>query len=414
VYSRKPSMPEHVFISRRVSQGRALLRRLRHHDRAVEPVIVVCIAASGCKSRRSTVLAETRNVRCLAPLSSATARYMQCAVPPSRARSLIPVLAQPIDSGSASALQGLDAIFIPTRDRPANVAALLEQIAWFDGPIYILPSGSRRSRCDRSGRLTVLQPDYDSLDLFRHLRTSRHTQTAHYFGWDLPIKRNHALLYACRKRYQRILLMDDDIRGLTPAVVNRATELLQSYIIAGCFVDDFPDTSVVGHLLRQAGCQVSTFLSGSFLFIRPQEAFNFFPQVYNEDWLFMLPHVVDGNACSFGSISQLPFDLLADPEKAKFQEFGEIIAEGLYEMLARDDLGSRFSVECWTEMIQRRRSVLSHLKEVLGASSELRILIDGAVNTNSRIDPYSCIEFIEDWEADRETWNSRVRAALCL
>jgi pimeloyl-ACP methyl ester carboxylesterase len=130
-------------------------------------------------------LAETRNVRCLAPLSSATARYMQCAVPPSRARLLIPVLAQPIDSGSASALQGLDAIFIPTRDRPANVAALLEQIAWFDGPIYILPSGSRRSRCDRSGRLTVLQPDYDSLDLFRHLRTSRHTQTAHYFGWDL-------------------------------------------------------------------------------------------------------------------------------------------------------------------------------------------------------------------------------------
>ena len=39
-----------------------------------------------------------------------------------------------------TAMQSLDAIFIPFRNRFDNVNALLGELEWYQGPIYVMPS----------------------------------------------------------------------------------------------------------------------------------------------------------------------------------------------------------------------------------------------------------------------------------
>src|SRR5436189_164640 len=74
--------------------------------------------------------------------------------------------------------------------------------------------------------------------------------------------------------------------------------------ITGCLVNGFPDTSVIGHIEQKNGNPYYPFLSGNFLFINPYEAEGFFPLIYNEDWLFMIPAIIKKRISAIGVIHQ--------------------------------------------------------------------------------------------------------------
>ena len=186
--------------------------------------------------------------------------------------------------------------------------------------------------------------------------------------------------------------------------MNKAIKLLNDYVISGCFVEDFPDTSILGHILRVIGEQEYMFLSGSFLFFKPFEVYGFFPNIYNEDWIFMLPHILTRSVCSFGSIFQLPYNPFSDPNRAAFQEFGEIIAEGLYTLVSIKNYERRYEPQVWENEIIERRQTLISLKERL-YNGEYRQVIDIALKSNTEITPMDCVTFIENWETDIAMWN---------
>ncbi len=219
------------------------------------------------------------------------------------------------------------------------------------------------------------------------------------------MKRNFALWYSKNKPYERVLLVDDDIRGLTQAKLNLGSKYLEEYIIAGCFVDDFPDTSVVGHLELMYGTNEYMFLSGSFLYINVVKARGFFPNIYNEDWLFMLDHILDHSICSFGTIQQIPYNPFNDKKRALFQEFGDIISDGLYKLISEKKYDLRYNYRVWKEIIVERRQLLELFKQHFKQQTYQQ-LINTIINVSVTITPDDCLTFIEDRETDTTAWRS--------
>lgn len=301
----------------------------------------------------------------------------------------------------------IDAIFIPFKER-VNVNKLLQILNFYTGPIYLMPSEEEDLKhVSWDNRLTVIPlliNDKNFLLFFNSLLTTNNVFYRN-ITWDLPLKRNYALYFSRMQSYSKILLMDDDIRNVNSNMLNIGAKCLDNYILAGCFVKDFPDLSVICHLEKISGEEIISFLSGSFLFIRPFSSYSFFPKIYNEDWLFMLPHIIDKTICSFGLIQQLSYDPFENPYKATFQEFGEIIAEGIYALLSSNLYDLRFKKEGWEHIINERKETLFSLKKTF-SDPKIQKIIDYAIAVNKSISYQHCLNFLIDMERDQQAWNS--------
>lgn len=304
----------------------------------------------------------------------------------------------------------LDAIFVPFRNRHTYVNNLLNELLWYEGPIYLMPSCQSDLRSVNWAplqRVEQLSVEYgDFISFFESLLTSTQMSTRPFgLQWDLPLKRNYALWYSKKRKYRKILLVDDDIRGLVASTLYLGSSCLDNYSIAGCFVEEFPDASIVDHLELLSGKNVYPFLSGSFLFVRPSDSLSFFPKIYNEDWIFMIHHIIGRRICAFGSIRQMPYDPFQDINKAAFQEFGEIITEGLYALLNTGQYHRRFERSIWEDVICQRRQTIASLKQTL-CDSKCERIVAAALDANRAVVPDDCLLFIENWESDLVTWQS--------
>ena len=302
----------------------------------------------------------------------------------------------------------LDAIFIPCKGRPHYTQQLLESLRADPAPVFLLPTSRRDHPPIPSSRRHLVQslssddPGFHAA--LTRLRCSSNPLCTSYFGdWDLPAKRNYALWYARQNRMKRILLLDDDISSLQSAAISAATKILDRFSLSGFFVHDFPDTSAVGHVEIALGENVSTFLSGSCLFVRADQDRGFFPPIYNEDWLFMLPDIAEGRVCSLGTISQKPYDPFRTASVAPFQEPGEVIADGLFALAAAGRYAERFDQQNWRQILRLRRDWLSQLRRRAAHPAHYRIL-DCAIGTLAGITEANCLNFIHDWETDRQSW----------
>ena len=175
---------------------------------------------------------------------------------------------------------------------------------------------------------------------------------------DLSVKRNVGLVLARMLGWRRIFFMDDDIRDLDGAMLRSTVSLLSGdnhYHSAGMSADKFPDNSVVCHARRAIGEFQGVFVSGSALAVDCTVLLSFFPDIYNEDWLFFYGDAVDGRLGHPGHFStQLKYDPFADPQRAAGQEFGDVIAEGLYAFLEEGQSADQATVEDWKQFLADR------------------------------------------------------------
>lgn len=304
----------------------------------------------------------------------------------------------------------LDAIFIPSRGRPEYVSELLADLPDTETPIFLLPTDVVSIHTKRNGPVKFLQmTDSEfSIALQRMRCSSNKLCISSLTEWDLPAKRNYALWYARRHHLKHILLLDDDIRGLQTTSLVTGANALQQFDMAGFFVDDFPDTSMIGHVQIALTETVWTFLSGSCLFIRTGDDLGFFPPIYNEDWLFMIPQIAQRRVCSLGNIRQKPYDPFLNPFMAKFQEPGEIIADCLFALLASGCYDDRFNQRIWGDFLVQRREWLT---ELTGRTSNNyhRAVTEAALAKCTEVTESDCVRFVSDWECDRELWISTLQ-----
>ncbi len=196
---------------------------------------------------------------------------------------------------------------------------------------------------------------------------------------DAHRKRNLGLLVARQLGWERALLLNDDICGFDEAQLAATVRPLLSDPVRACgwAFDDFPDNSVVCHANRLAGGEQSTSIGDGALALRLGSDTAFFPPVYNEDWLFLFDHVCReevalAEAPAGNEVRQDRYDPFADPQRAAAEEFGDVLAEGLFALLHQcstmeNAIREARSVAFWKNQLRERQALLEAIDMRLAA-----------------------------------------------
>jgi hypothetical protein len=268
-------------------------------------------------------------------------------------------------------------------------------------------------RCFSDAAVVEIPQDYRH-DLLRFESTeftcARLTDLCVNPNGDLSTKRNLGLLLARMVGWSRIFFMDDDVRDISPDDLAATVSLLSRFRSAGMRVIDMPDNSVVCHAHRETGADQDIFVSGSALGVKPHLEMSFFPEIYNEDWLFFHADVREQRLGWSGrNATQLRYDPFANMLRAERQEFGDVLAEGLYALLHMGEEKSAADLDFWEAFLAERHSFLRNIiKRSQRAAPEIRGKMIEAVHTAmgslKRIQPWMCEEYVQAWSRDLKNW----------
>lgn len=252
-------------------------------------------------------------------------------------------------------------------------------------------------------------------------------------GRDLAAKRNFGLLLALSMGWSHILFVDDDMH-LTDDLISRQIALArQGAVVAAHNSRDYPDHSVVVGAYRElfGPDNIDTYLSSQALLLSLEDgALSFYPQVYNEDWLFVFPYLLMyGKATWSGSAKQREYNRFVR-QRAKDEEAGDLVAEGLMRLAVDifashgerdydellDTLAERANGAFWEKEILHRAVFIRELllrnsgrfarpgtlpiRRSLTAS--LRTLVGD--DTHSGLDPESIGTWVTSWVDDLKRW----------
>jgi hypothetical protein len=321
----------------------------------------------------------------------------------------------------------LDAIVVPA-SRP-NLQRLIELSAMLSVPLVVLCSRqakaekvAERVEANFGARALVVDvldgyqlPGHHhetSGDTFRELSADRSS--------DLSLKRNIGLVLARLRDWKKILFVDDDIQQLSPRDISRFSGSLDRHPVAAMASIDYPDNSVVCHARRLAGFRQDVFVSGAVLGVNTQHpAVSFFPDIYNEDWFFFAQHAAQRSLPKIGEAWQDEYDPYLDSGRAAREEFGDLLAEGLYALFSdtpgwelNDQLKVAVSKRHWRLFIEDRYEMISETFRRLSAvqdrtgadpSSAHKSLLR-ATEQLDLITPDLCADFIQSWRVDHESW----------
>jgi hypothetical protein len=232
---------------------------------------------------------------------------------------------------------------------------------------------------------------------------------------DLSTKRNIGLLLARMVGWDRVFFLDDDIINLEASDIREIAGMLGSCQAVGMRAVEFPDNSVACHGHRETGESQDVFISGSVLAVHCTEAVAFFPEIYNEDWFFFYYAAM---ARRLGRHSrdakQLPYDPFADPERAARQEFGDVMAEGLYSLLHQRIGADRATRDYWRMFLNSRKMFLEGVlarSQRVEPSLRKRIAssIEAAMTWTLQIEPSMCRHYITLWQRDLGIWEERLK-----
>lgn len=227
---------------------------------------------------------------------------------------------------------------------------------------------------------------------------------------DLSLKRNLGLVLARLLGWRKIMFLDDDIRGLRPDDLRRLAVHLDRSHEAGLRSTEFPDNSVACHANRLSGQPQDVFATGAALGVNCLDRpLPFFPNIYNEDWFSFCDLAAARALPIVGTARQKEYDPYADPRRAAHEEFGDLLAEGLFSLI--DDGGTLTGAgeDYWESFCAVRDHFLtdtSRRLEARGDALAYRALrsLDAARKELARITPSQCVRYISDWDRDRRTW----------
>jgi hypothetical protein len=244
------------------------------------------------------------------------------------------------------------------------------------------------------------------------------------------LKRNLGLLMARLHGWGKILFLDDDIsdyaQGMPQAIpaptARRLAAELDVRQIAGLTCPQFPDNSVVCHARRLAGFSQDTFVTGAVLGVNcNDQPIPFFPDQYNEDWFFFSSLAAERTLGLVGSATQAPYDPYENPNRAREEEFGDLLAEGLYALFGQQPAEMMYvrrleaaDERYWQQFMEARRHMLSltasHLQRAIEGMKDIRMhtaalrSLRAAKRQLCRLSANTCADYIHAWASDLHDW----------
>jgi hypothetical protein len=322
----------------------------------------------------------------------------------------------------------LDAIIVPA-SRPAFcLQPAIDLAARLD--ILLVVLCSKQTKADHVAERVSSSPGAKAL-IVDLPRTWRHpkfpTRTSSqvfrkangYRESDLSAKRNIGLLLARLHGWNKIVFVDDDVTLSRTDNVARLAGQLDRHDVAGMIVPKFPDNSVVCHARRDAGLPQDVFLTGAVLGVHCNSLpLSFFPDIYNEDWFFFAREAASRELRGVGQASQLTYNPYARPDRARREEFGDLLAEGLFALLDLGDPSVKFpdqvraaTATYWSRFIDARHEVITETIRLLQrkgdncrASAALGSLVAARNQLDHMITADDCVNFVDAWQDDLKDW----------
>jgi hypothetical protein len=331
-------------------------------------------------------------------------------------------------AGDSGRTGRVDAIIVPTARTPAYLApaaGLAEAL----GCTLVTLHSKRWTSADKAASFLPRSIDLMAIDVpdVAQLNLPKWA-TAQYLPWkifprlqnfprtDLAAKRNLGLVLSRLLGWSRIMFLDDDITKLKPDDVRRASGMLDTHNAVGLHVCGFHDHSMVCHAYRDAGGPQQSFIGGGALVVHAERTRSFFPEIYNDDWFFLL----DGDkwlqpAAVTGSVDQYPYDPFR-PERARAEEFGDVLAEGIYWLLDQGLSLDQADQKHWTTFLNIRKLFIERVLDMVAQDPNLTSAEKGQRSEALReslgrlrlITPELCGNYIRAWRADRQTWQDHL------
>lgn len=321
--------------------------------------------------------------------------------------------------------RGLDAIIVPTgRTAPAMDHAIALAAKLRCTLVALCSQRSKAADVERIARrhkanaividLKTWPPDilpnFATSELLAGTPFSRATDTSQ--------KRNLGLLLACLTKWERVVFLDDDIVIPNSDDLLMAARLAEDYAGVGIEIDpvypSFPDNSVVCHAYRDAGGDQGMFIGGGALAVGAESMNSFFPNIYNEDWFFLLNEEKLRPVTMTGRARQRPYDPYLR-SRAQAEELGDCLAEGLFWLLDAGRTISDADERYWGESLDRRRKFIAEVRKMVtwmegDARRKLKMYaaLHEAERQRARIEPKHCANYVAAWRRDRERWRRHV------
>jgi hypothetical protein len=324
-------------------------------------------------------------------------------------------------AGAAPGPRAIDAIIVPTFRPPAYLTKAARLSVALGCPLVTLHSGKWTSAAEAAKQLPpdvdliaidvpdralLRLPDWETSRLLAGTVFARKT--------DLSIKRNLALMLSRLIGWERILFLDDDITQLDPGDMRRASGLLSGKNAVGLHVTGFPDHSVVCHAYRMAGGEQEPFIGGGAMAVAVGRSNAFFPDIYNDDWFYLLDE--DGGlqpVAVTGNVRQFPYDPFRNEDRARAEELGDVLAEGIFWLLDQGRTLAGADEEYWARFLEKRRQFIGRVLEMVkkdhGLHPEDRqrritALSHGSMFRLNTIKPDLCAGYLRAWAQDRKRW----------
>jgi hypothetical protein len=336
----------------------------------------------------------------------------------------------------------VDAIIVPAY-RPASGLDHAIDVAAMAGAVLVLMCSGQITAAAALARVResnkgIQAVAIDTAGIHQQIpkfATDHHRPATFMRRHDANGKRNLALLLARLMGWQRVMLLNDDVRGLDRAKLQNAcaqldalmskTQDSQSFAAVGWAFSSFPDNSVVCHAHRLVGGTQSTFVSDGALILTVSAELPYFPAIYNEDWFFLYDGLVAGRVLLAGhELNQLPYNPFARPQRAQAEEFGDVLGEGLFGLLhepvpavvidedPRKRSDTMIDPNYWQEVVEHRRrfvqDIVSRLelpgRRVAAKRSQVMASLSAALACHDPSWPLSLALWVRDWRHDVERW----------
>jgi len=318
----------------------------------------------------------------------------------------------------------VDAIIVPTARKVAYLKEAAAAARSLGCPLVTLHSGRWTSAFAADAQLDpavdLIAIDVpESADLRLPELATSHLLDGTMFQrrTDVSTKRNLGLVLSHLLRWKRVVFLDDDIRVPNPADLSLAAGLLNSHSAVGLGIGGFPDNSTVCHAFREAGGWQETFIGGGALAVGVKRNRSFFPNVYNEDWFFVL------NAgkrlqqvATVGHVLQYPYDPYR-VERARGEEFGDVLAEGTFWLLDQGRPASDGDLSHWRDFLAHRRQFIAQVQGMvesrasIDATTRARMgeALRAALGRCAVIRPQLCADYMKALATDQDRWERHIQ-----
>jgi hypothetical protein len=332
-----------------------------------------------------------------------------------------------IDTPTADRLGDIDAIIVPTARHAAAVKPAIDYAAKLDCRVVLLsskwskPAEVVAAARGRGAEVVVVDAHQLPQGLLPRFETSELLANTRRFNrrTDTSAKRNLGLLIAKLAGWERIVFLDDDITVPDPLDLARAAELTTDYAGVGLSIDakaGSPDNSVVCHAYRDAGGKQDMFIGGGALAVGAGSLDSFFPNIYNEDWFFLLGEDALRPLATTGRAVQKPYDPFADPQRARREELGDCLAEGLFWLLDEGKSIAEADRRFWRGFLRHRVDFISDVIAMVDGMdaepaerSRMLTALRAARGRCQYIWPETCVEYVASWREDRTRWRAHLK-----